>query len=193
MKQRPKGGIRLREPSIAPHPPQHERDDERRIQPADLSDDNDDSKEDEPNEGQAAEPMREAPQAPRASGRPASPSQSPASRKRQARWRDIEHPIAPPEDVDERDGDWSGMNWKKYVEEFCDFDVTVVKRRLSRIHLRWYHATAVARKRLLDMIGCPESTIQLIDDVVATCRVCRMWTRRALDTKFAIRISVKFN
>merc|ERR1712155_262884 len=48
-------------------------------------------------------------------------------------------------------------------------------------------------KRLLEMIGCPDSTIQLVDDIVATCRVCRMWTRRAPDTKLATRLSVKFN
>ena len=45
--------------------------------------------------------------------------------------------------------------------------------------------------RLLEMIGCPDSTIKLMSDIVATCRVCRMWTRRAPDTKLAIRLSVR--
>ena len=47
--------------------------------------------------------------------------------------------------------------------------------------------------RLLEMIGAPESTIKMIPDVVATCRVCRTWSRRAPDTKLAVRLSVKFN
>ena len=84
------------------------------------------------------------------------------------------------------------MNWKKSVKELCDPDINVVKRRLRRIHLRWYHATAPAMLRLLQMIGCPESTLKLVNDIVATCRVCRMWTRRAPDTKLAVRLSVKF-
>ena len=127
--------------------------------------------------------------APRASGRPSTSSAS----RRQVRRRDIEHPTPPPEDADERDEDWSAMNWKKSVKELCNPDITVVKRRLRRIHLRWYHATAPAMVRLLEMLGSPESTIKLVHDIVATCRVCRMWTRRAPDTKLAIRLSVRFN
>ena len=85
------------------------------------------------------------------------------------------------------------MNRKRSVKELCDPDVNVVKRLLRRIHLRWYHATAPAMIRLLEMIGCPDSTIKLVHDIVATCRVCRTWTRRARDTKLAIRLSVKFS
>ena len=193
MKPRTQGGVRVREPRIEPHPPPHEREDERLLQPVELPDGDDESDDGEPTEEQPTDPVPEEAQPPRATGRPASSTQSSSSQRRQVRWRDIEHPIAPPDDADQRDEDWSGMNWKKSVKELCDPDVTALKRRLRRIHLRWYHATAAAMKRLLDMIGCPESTIQLIDDVVATCRVCRMWTRRAPDTKLAIRISVKFN
>ena len=46
---------------------------------------------------------------------------------------------------------------------------------------------------LLEMIGCPESTLKLISDIVATCRVCRTWTRKAPDVKLAIRLSIRFN
>ena len=157
MKPRHPGGVRIREPRIDPQPPQHERDDERLTrpdvpspEPADISDGDDDSNDDEPTDNQP-EPTGEVPAALRPSGRPSTSSAS----RRQVRRRDIEHPIPPPEDADERDEDWSAMNWKKSVKELCDPDITVVKRRLRRIHLRWYHATAPAMVRLLEMIGCP--------------------------------------
>ena len=85
------------------------------------------------------------------------------------------------------------MNWRKSVKELCDPNPEVVKRRLRRIHLRWYHASSQSMMRLLEMIGAPDSTIKMVPDVVATCRVCRTWTRRAPDTKLAVRLSVKFN
>ena len=82
---------------------------------------------------------------------------------------------------------------KKVLKELNDPNIGVVKRRLRRIHLRWYHATASQMTRLLEMIGCSESTLKLIPDVVATCRVCRTWTRRAPDVKLAVRLSIRFN
>ena len=47
--------------------------------------------------------------------------------------------------------------------------------------------------RLLEMVGCPESTLKLIADIVATCRVCRTWARRAPDAKLVVRLSIRFN
>ena len=35
--------------------------------------------------------------------------------------------------------------------------------------------------------------IKMVQDIVATCRVCRTWTRKAPDTKLAIRLSIRFN
>ena len=117
MKPRLPGGIRVREPRIDPQPTPHERDDERLTRPAELPEpvefpDGEDDSEDEPNDSQPAEPAGEVPTA----LRPQRPASSSASR-RQVRRRDLEHPIAPPEDADERDEDWSAMNWKKSVKE----------------------------------------------------------------------------
>ena len=85
------------------------------------------------------------------------------------------------------------MDWKKVLKELNDPNLHVVKRRLRRIHLRWYHATASRTTRLLEMIGGSESTLKLIPDVVATCRFCRTWTRQAPDVKLAVRLSIRFN
>ena len=73
----------------------------------------------------------------------------------QVRKRGIQTPIAPPEDADERDEGWGAMDWKKVLKELNDPNIQVVKRRLRRIHLRWYHAMAPQMVRLLEMIGCP--------------------------------------
>ena len=131
--------------------------------------------------------MAEEAQPPRPLGRPSVRHRG-KSRPYQVRQQDIIQPIAPPVDADERDEEWSAMNWKKSLKELCDPNPEVVKRRLRRIHLRWYHASAPAMTRLLEMIGCPDSAIHMVRDVVATCRVCRTWTRKALDTKIVFSI-----
>ena len=106
--------------------------------------------------------------------------------ERQVRKRDTSQPIAPPADADQIDEEWSAMNWKTTLKELCDSNLSLVKRRLRRIHLRWYHVTAAQVARLPDMVGCPDEVLGMIPDIVATCRVCRTWTRRAPDTKLAM-------
>ena len=68
-----------------------------------------------------------------------------------------------------------GVQWigKKVLKELNDPNLDVVKRSLRRIHLRWYHATAPQMIRLLEMIGCPESTLKLGPDIArrAECAV----------------------
>ena len=83
------------------------------------------------------------------------------------------------------------MDWKKVLKELNDPNIQVVKRRLRRIHLRWYHATASQMIRLLEMIGCLDSTLKLIADIVATCRVCRTRIRRAPAVKLVVRLSIR--
>ena len=45
--------------------------------------------------------------------------------------------------------------------------------------------------RLLEMIGCPDSTLKFVPGIAATCLVCRTWTRRAPGTRWAIRVGVR--
>ena len=47
--------------------------------------------------------------------------------------------------------------------------------------------------KLLEMVGCPDAAIKLVHDIVATCRICRTWTRKAPDVKLAVRLSTRFN
>ena len=158
---------RVSDSRIQSRPVPHERDDERLVRPADLPDGEGDTEE-EPEADREASSSAEDAQQPRPMTKPSgSRRQRGKQRPYQVRQRDIDQPIAPPEDADERDEAWSAMNWKKSLKELCDPNLEVVKRRLRRIHLRWYHASAPSMIRLLEMIGCPDATIKLVHDVVA--------------------------
>ena len=123
---------------------------------------------------------------------PSGGTRQPSTRgKYQVRKRDREHPIAPPEDADQHDEGRGAL--EETLKELNDPNVAVVKRRVRRIHLRWYHGVVPQMIRVLEMIGCPETTHKLVQDVVATCRVCRTWVRRAPDVKLAVRLSIRFN
>ena len=45
------------------------------------------------------------------------------------------------------------------------------------LHLRWWHASARKMRQLLQAAGVRDDVLNLVEDVVDTCRSCRMWKR----------------
>ena len=104
IKPRPSGTPRVREPRIQASPTPHERtDDERIVRPVDIPDGEEDTDEDND-----VDQSQENPAGPRVTGSPSSSSR--AKPPYQVRRHDLTHPIPPPTDADERDGDWSAMH-----------------------------------------------------------------------------------
>ena len=52
------------------------------------------------------------------------------------------------------------------------------KRRLVRkLHLRWWHCGATTLHRLLKAAGAPADVLDMVPEIVDTCRICRAWSR----------------
>ena len=69
----------------------------------------------------------------------------------------------------------------------------VVRRALRRLHIRWYHAGARRMKDLLTAAGVDPATAQLVDEVVSTCSICRMWVRPGPKSVTSTRFPHRFN
>ena len=69
----------------------------------------------------------------------------------------------------------------------------VVRRTLRKLHIRWYHAPARRMCTLLTAAGVPASVVGLIHDVVATCDVCRAWSRPGNRSMVSTRLPERFN
>eukprot|EP00959_Pyramimonas_sp_CCMP1952_P083272 1740540-Pyramimonas_sp.AAC.1 len=54
----------------------------------------------------------------------------------------------------------------------------MVQRTLRRMHIRLWHAPAQRLRDLLSAAGLPREVINMVQDVVDTCTVCREWQRR---------------
>ena len=50
-------------------------------------------------------------------------------------------------------------------------------KAVTRLHRKYYHATAKTMKHILSLVGAPESLMSIADEVVKNCRVCRTWER----------------
>ena len=67
------------------------------------------------------------------------------------------------------------------------------RRILRKLHVRWWHISAHRMKAVLHKAGIPKATLDLIDGIVDTCRICRLWTRPIADTVASSRIVTGFN
>ena len=72
--------------------------------------------------------------------------------------------------------------WSKYdigtaLQLLRSVRAGVVRRTLRKLHIRWFHAPAKRMSTLLTAAGVPVEVVKL-DDIVATCEICRAWASR---------------
>ena len=48
-------------------------------------------------------------------------------------------------------------------------------------------------KRMLSAGGVPPKILQMVDDIVDTCRVCRLWMKKGTRATTTIKLSIQFN
>ena len=68
-----------------------------------------------------------------------------------------------------------------------------IQRELRKLHLRWWHAPKTSMTRVLAAAGLPNDVLELVPDIVDTCRECRRWQKPKEDTIATIKMSTKFN
>jgi hypothetical protein len=68
-----------------------------------------------------------------------------------------------------------------------------IQRELRKLHLRWWHAPKSSMTKILTAAGLSKEIIELVPDIVDTCRECRAWQRPGKETVASIRVSTKFN
>ena len=72
-------------------------------------------------------------------------------------------------------------------------DESIVNHALRKLHVRWFHCTSSRMASMLKAAGIPDKTLKLIDAVVSTCKICRLWTRPTNKSHTSTRLSVSFN
>eukprot|EP00974_Lingulodinium_polyedra_P031571 3038824-Lingulodinium_polyedra.AAC.1 len=46
---------------------------------------------------------------------------------------------------------------------------------------------------IISVVGVPQSTLQLVSQIVETCRVCRMWSKPGLQAIATATLGVRFS
>ena len=89
--------------------------------------------------------------------------------------------------------DWTRFDIAKSFRALRKGTEAARRKLLRKLHLRWWHASAAAMKRLLEHAGVPPDKLQPIDDIVDTCPSCRKWAKPAPDAVASVNVSESFN
>ena len=89
--------------------------------------------------------------------------------------------------------EWSSYDLKRALRLLHSTDTNVVKRTLRRLHIRFWHAAASKLVEILRLAGAPRSALQLVKDIVDTCRICRLWQRPPPKSMTTVRMAKDFN
>ena len=89
--------------------------------------------------------------------------------------------------------DWSSFDVSSSLRGIRFADEDGQRRILRKLHIRWWHISAQRLKAILHRAGIPKKTLDMIDGIVDTCRICRTWTRPIADTVASSRIITGFN
>ena len=110
-----------------------------------------------------------------------------ASHERQLQPRSVEEETQTPEL-----SDWTKFDLQASLREL-HVGTPAQKRRLVRkLHLRWWHCGATTLHRLLKAAGAPTDVLDMVAEIVDTCRICRAWSRPT-NSMASSRLVTSFN
>ena len=97
------------------------------------------------------------------------------------------------EDLPIPEPDWSSWDLGRVIRALRS-DVPGQKTRaLRKLHVRWFHCSAVRMTNMLRAAGCDKATLDSIPSIVDTCKACRLWRRPTNKPTTSSRLSSRLN
>ena len=96
-------------------------------------------------------------------------------------------------DNPESSHDWSNFDINKVVRLFRTTRVGAIRLSLRKLHTRWWHASEHTMKRFLERVGVSQKVLDLIPEIVQTCRVCREWAKPGPSNACSVELPDTFN
>eukprot|EP00971_Amphidinium_carterae_P351093 6491908-Amphidinium_carterae.1 len=89
--------------------------------------------------------------------------------------------------------DWRMYDIRRALQLLHSDSPRVRMLTLRRLHTRWYHCGKTAMRRILVAAGVHGPALTEMDSVIATCNICRTWSRPEARTIHAHRVVPTFN
>ena len=89
--------------------------------------------------------------------------------------------------------DWNSFDIGRVVRLFRTNREGAIRLSLRKLHTRWWHASEHTSKRSLDRVGVSQRVLDIIPEIVQTCRVCREWAKPGPSNSSNVEIADTFN
>ena len=73
--------------------------------------------------------------------------------------------------------DWTKFDLQSSLRELISGTEAQKRRMVRKLHLRWWHCGTTTLARLLKAAGAPADVLDMVPEVVDTCRICRAWAK----------------
>ena len=100
---------------------------------------------------------------------------------------------AQPDEPAEPDDDWTNYDLGRSLAILRDGTEAARRRALTRLHRKLWHASSARMNDILSVAGVPESALNLIQQVVDNCHVCRLWQKPGKRSIALGRLTTNFN
>lgn len=88
---------------------------------------------------------------------------------------------------------WSQHDLGAVLQQLKSLRPGIVRRALRRLHIRWFHCSASRMKMLLTAAGVKPDILELVDEIVNACSICRMWAKPGPRSIASSSLSTRFN
>ena len=95
--------------------------------------------------------------------------------------------------ADEGNGEWTAFDLGRAMSCLHSGDEAIVRRTLRRLHIRFWHHGANRMREILKHAGAPKQATDLVQEIVDTCKICRMWKRPTPKAATSTRLATCFN
>jgi len=89
--------------------------------------------------------------------------------------------------------EWTKLDIGRCLQLLRSDNPGVVRRTLRMLHVRWWHVPQKRFENILSAAGAPGAVINMIPDIVDTCRACRMWQKPDPKSAVTARLVEAFN
>ena len=88
--------------------------------------------------------------------------------------------------------DWVSFDVGNTLRALRNNGPTVQRKLIRKLYIRWWHASAQAMTRSLELAGVPKKVLEIIPDIVDTCAACRTWSQPLPQSVASVNIPNKF-
>ena len=92
-----------------------------------------------------------------------------------------------------QESDWSSWDLGTSLAALRSESEAMIRKTIRMLHVRWFHASSERMTAIFKAAGVSQKTIDMVQPIVDSCKVCRQWAKPGYKHSTSTRLSTRFN